>query len=405
MAQTGLLARRRPAEWVIRLGLAVLLAAIGYAGVRHALALTARRNNPAQAHGLAPHDGRITALLAERRFVEGRDASSQAAATRLARRALHQDPTAVEAVATLGLQAQVRGRTKEARRLFAYAQTLSRREIQTQLWAIEDAVARNDIPAALRHYDIALTTSKGAPDILFPVLTGALSEPTVRRSLVPILARRPVWASGFIAHAAGSTSDPLSVAALLQALARARVPLSATAQTGVVNNLILGGRIDEGWRYYASLRPNADRRRSRDADFSANLETPSVLDWIPVNDAGIAVSARDGVADFGVPPTSGGVLLRQIQLLPPGTYRLEGRSRGIEQAPRALPYWVLSCRDGREFGRVVVPNSAIAKGVFHGRLTVPRGCPMQTLALVARPSDEITGVTGQIDHVRLAPTE
>lgn len=403
MALSEALARRSPVEWGIRLVLALVLIAVGYHGIRHSLAQVVKRSDPARAHALAPGDGRLTALLAEKRFVEGRGIASQAAATRLAREALRRDPAAVQAVETLGLQAQMRGRTSEARRLFAYAQRLSRRETQTQLWAIEDAVGRNDLPAALRHYDIALTTSKNAPDLLFPVLTAALAEPAVRRSLVPVLARRPIWAPGFIAHAAGSPANPQAVAALLRSLARARIPVSATAQTGVINNLITGGSVDTGWRYYASLRPGADRRHSRDADFTANLETPSVLDWIPVNDNGITVSARDGAADFGVPPSTGGVLLKQMQLLPPGIYRLEGRSRGIEQAPRALPYWTLSCQDGREAGRVVVPNSTVAQGVFEGRVTVPRDCPVQTLALVARPSDQITGLSGQIDRARLAP--
>src|SRR3546814_17422634 len=65
-------------------------------------------------------------------------------------------------------------------RLLAYSQTLSRRDLRTQLMAIELAVARDDIPSALRHYDIALRTKKNAPDLLFPVLTSALTNPTIR---------------------------------------------------------------------------------------------------------------------------------------------------------------------------------------------------------------------------------
>jgi hypothetical protein len=34
---------------------------------------------------------------------------------------------------------------------------------------------------------------------------------------------------------------------------------------------------------------------------------------------------------------------------------------------------------------------------------VPAGCSVQKLSLVARPSNDMAGVTGQIDFVQLAP--
>src|SRR3546814_9998889 len=73
--------------------------------------------------------------------------------------------------------------------------------------AIELAVARDDIPSALRHYDIALRTKKNAPDLLFPVLTSALTNPTIRTELVKTLGGRPKWSNDFISHAARSDAD------------------------------------------------------------------------------------------------------------------------------------------------------------------------------------------------------
>ncbi|MDT9096849.1 hypothetical protein RSW32_26335, partial [Escherichia coli] len=76
--------------------------------------------------------------------------------------------------------AQLHGDVGAARRLFAYGQRLSRRDNSTQLWAIEDAVARNDIPDVLRHYDVALRTSPNLADILYPVLASASADPAIR---------------------------------------------------------------------------------------------------------------------------------------------------------------------------------------------------------------------------------
>lgn len=96
-------------------------------------------------------------------------------------------------------------------------------------------------------------------------------------------------------------------------------------------------------------------------------------------------------------------MLQQSQLLPPGRYRLTGHSTAIEQVDTALPYWALSCQGGRELGRVEVPNSSVAGGVFSGTFNVPAGCPVQTLVLVARPSDAVSGLSGAFDRVELMP--
>ena len=294
---------------------------------------------------------------------------------------------------------------RRARALFDYAQYLSRRSLQVQLWAIEDAVARGDIPGALRHYDIALRTKRDASALLFPVLTSAIVDPTVRNAVATTLARRPVWGQGFVNFVASNGTDPLASAALFDDLRRRDVAISNGANAIVIAALLDTGRFDAAWSYYAGIRGGADRRKSRDPRFTATLDEPSPLDWLLSDAAGISTSIQrgsdGGIFDFAVGPSIGGVLLRQAQLLLPGNYVLEGRSIGIDQPADTLPYWVVSCRDGRELGRVIMPASASAGGRFAGRFSVPDDCPMQVLSLIARPSSAVAGLVGQIDRVTL----
>ena len=168
-----------------------------------------------------------TATLAATKFAADQSASTRFEVTRLAQRALLQDAMAVQAVTALGLQAQLRGDTAKARLLFDYANTLSRRDLQVQLWTIEDAIARGDIPRTLHEYDVALRTSKAAPDLLFPVLSGAISEGEVRRNLVKTLAKRPQWANDFVSYVANAGVDPKSVISLFVDLHRSRVTVPA----------------------------------------------------------------------------------------------------------------------------------------------------------------------------------
>jgi hypothetical protein len=407
MPRRSFLARRSVSEWVIRGLLALAAVVLGYVSVMQTFAYTIRRQVE-RAHSLSPGDGRITALLAEKLSAPDATVVDRASADRLARLALRQDPTAVLAASTLGLNMQIRGDVQGARRLFGYAERLSRRDLQTQLWAIEEAVARGDIAGAIAHYDIALRTSRNAPDLLFPILASAISDPSIRTALTKKLITRPSWGDQFIAFASARSTDPRSTAQLFLNLRRAGVPPSRDAEAAIIDALIVGGFADDTWAYYASSHTGSDRRRSRDPRFNARFVTPLPLDWMPVNDGGIATSIQQGdhggVFDFAAPASLGGPLLRQFQLLPPGGYRLEGRSRGIDQPRSSSPYWVLICRnDWRELGRIDLPNSAQNNGSFVGRFDVPVGCPVQILVLMARPSDALSGLSGQIEWVQLSP--
>ncbi len=408
MAGRGSLTDRSVKEWCIRLILAGVAAWLGYHSVMHAWAVALPDSQIERAYSLAPNNGRIAARLSE--ILSGPQATPQdrARAVQVAHIALKNDPTAVEAVATLGLDALIRADGEEAKRLFTYSQVLSRRDLRTQLWAIEDAVARGDIPGALKHYDIALRTKATAPDLLFPVLSGAIGDPQVRTRLVDTLKTEPLWGDSFVYYAAANGSDPSSTAAFFEGLLRADYLVPAGASNSLINAILGDEKFKEAWNYYAAVRSGADRRRSRDPDFKATLERPLPFDWTVDNSPGISTVLQPhpdgGFFDFAVSPSVSGRLLHQLQMLPAGEYILEGHSVGIEQSPGSRPYWTLSCRGGRELGRLELPNSSEGAGRFTDRFTVPENCPVQLLELVARSSSEIMGVTGQIDHVLLRPS-
>lgn len=406
------LPRRSSKEWLVRGALAAVAAVGGYFSIAHSLAQVLMEHDPAFAHRLAPWDGRITAAFAASLAGAEADNAARLRSDVLARRALRQDPTAVLAASTLGINAQVRNDTAAAHAMFSYAERLSRRDLQTQLWMIEEAVKREDIASALYHYDIALRTKKQSWDVLFPILKGASAGAEVRAALVKTLAAKPLWTQPFIDHVAMNPTDPRASSVLLLDLSRAGVTVSEHAHARIIDALAGDGFTDEAWRYYAAIHRGADPRKSRDPHFTATTEAPTAFDWVPVNRGAVTASIEragdaggaGGVFVFSVQASAGGPLLTQAQALPPGTYAIAGHSTGIEQSARASLFWTLVCRtDRRELGRVVMPNSVEAGGSFSGRFSVPANCSAQDLVLIARASDAITGLSGQVDHVQLAP--
>lgn len=406
----GRRARRSPREWAGRVALACGIAVLGYHSIAFSVAQVLAPSHPETADAHVAYDGRLVAAHAAA-LTAAADvtAGERAQAETLSRTALRRDPTAVSAAVALGIVTLARGDTADARRLLAYAQRLSRRNVPTQLWSIEDAVGHGNIPGALRWYDIALRTHPDLSEILYPVLVQASRDATIRAALVRTLARKPPWSASYIGFAASQRNDPQNTAALFAGLRARGVAISPAAQTSVVGVLLDAGNVGEAWRYYAAIRPGATYTRVRDPHFVALLDTPSAFDWITLGDNSLAASIQrthdGGVFEFAAPASIGGPVLQQVQLLPAGTYRLSGHGDGIVQEARALPYWTLTCRtDGRELGRVAMPNSAQAGGAFAGTLTVPANCPVQVLTLFVPASDAIGGNSGQIDRVMLAPT-
>ncbi|MDY0968982.1 MULTISPECIES: hypothetical protein [unclassified Sphingomonas] len=397
------LKRRSPNEWAVRFALGASAALLGYYSVTFSVSQLVVKRDPALAHRLAPYDGSVTGAYAAS-FV-GNDATQEdrRQADSVARQALHQNPLSVTALVTLAVNADIRGDKINARRLFTSVQRLSRRNLITQLWMIEDAVGRGSVLQALHQYDVTLRVFPNMNTLLYPVLASAINDPVVRTGLIKILVGKPLWSESFITFIAASGPDPRVTAALFVELRRAGVTVPETAWANAVNALVAAKQFDAAWAYYSDLRSGADRRRSRDPRFAVNADTASQLDWVIANTGGLTTSIQGGIFDFSVPASVGGPLLQQYQLLPPGTYRLVGHSTGIDVAVGERPYWALSCSSGRELGRVEMPNSAVANGVFTGMFTVPADCPMQVLLLNARPLDSVSGLAGQIDRAELVP--
>lgn len=398
------------ASWLDRALRALLVlgaVVLGYLSVTNTLAQVVVKATPTRAFMLAPRDGLVTAALARQLFTESPGGDSSSRVAQLARVALMREPTAVEAMGVLGLQAQLRDDTAFARRIFSYSRKLSRRELRAQIWTIEESVNRGDIQGALHHYDMALRTSVRAQELLYPVLAAALSEPQIRTALREIMAKNPGWGESFIGYVATSGTDPRAGMSFFRDARRAGLRIAADWSAGLVNSLVAQGAYEEAWGYFASFRPQASRTRSRDPDFELTVDVRTPFDWTTSQDGQLSVAIlqgnEGGIVDFFVPSGVNGVLVRQLNLLPPGTYVLEGVGINIDQPERSRPYWSLTCLDGRELGRVPISGTSAGGDPFVGSFVVPSKCTAQTLELVARSSDSAAGLTGQIKRAELRP--
>lgn len=389
----------------VRIGLALTLLISSLFSLSHTIANAIARVAPEKAYAIAPYDGRIAATAAMHLFDAKPSAIKGEPATTLAKLSLRRDPTAVDALIVLALQAQLRGDTKRAREIFAYSLRLSRRELRPRLWAIEEAVGRGDIATALKNYDIALRTSQTAPQILFPTLSSAIAEEEIRSGVLQLLAKEPVWSEDFLRYAALFGSDPQATALLFTEGRYLDIPIKEDLLSTVVNRLAGEVSHERAWAFYTSFRKGVHRYESRDPSFNFSGEVRTFYDWNPIKFTTIHPSEKTGGGgvEFIVPPSTGGPLLQQHLLLPAGSYLLRGRVADIDQPESSRPHWSINCVDGAQVGSFRLPNSPKGATEFSWSVTVPPLCKVQTLTLVARQTGDIAGVTGRIEYVSVRP--
>ena len=331
------------------------------------------------------------------------DAGKISAAEKLAVESLRRDPTIIAAVQSIGLAAQLSGDTDKANRLLSYAQQLSRRNLQTHLWAIEYYVARTDTSKVLEEYDLALRTSLFARNLLFPVLGGAISDPVVARDLIVRLKRQPLWSEAFLSFVAGDTRvTPVAAVNFLRTLRASNMPFASAGLATLVARSLNSLEFQTAWTAYVLKRPGAERLRVRDPEFKALPDDPAPFDWTLSNDGSISayIDEQRGTNQLEVEAGSGsaGIAAQQLQLLPSGEYRLVVDARSISEGARLV--WSLTCQDGAELTKLTM-SSGSAKRYTGSKFTTPTNCPLQTLTLTADAGESPQALHGIIKRVYL----
>lgn len=292
----------------------------------------------------------------------------------------------------------------------ALARQLSRRDLLTNIWLIEDAAAREDVAGALNQYDIALRTSRMAPSILFPVLDRALAD---ERLIVPIgekLSSGQPWVPTFVEYVAkeGKQPRPLAQALLSRPDSLSRLPDSL--KSALLNKLVDSGSLDIAEKFYAGLSGTSAARPAqssiRNASFEPGGKWPP-FDWslIVSPDYGADIAGRDqGLAIFAANEASGTVA-KQLIGLRPGRYELQSDAL-IQAAAGGTALWTISCANQ---GAAPVSTLALAAGGDNSKRSASQfivpgtGCDRQWIRLDVTAGSDAEGLNGTISRAQVVP--
>lgn len=329
-----------------------LLTLVALAGATYAAAFSLRaaeRYNPTWDKPVTfAQDGivRLHAVLAK--VGEGEAAEINATDAAAIRASLIERPLNAQAIAVTGLsKISASGSDQAANPFMALADRVSRRDPVSQVWMIESASAAGDVPAAIRHYNAALSVKPELGAVLFPVLSGALGFGEVRDALkAPIRAGAP-WMPSFIATAAASGDLDGVLALVASAPERMKAPEYKQANAAILYRLVASGRLADAQKLARQVA--TDLPDSALTDFAI---TPATRDdrlgnlaWQLTDNEGISAAVEeDGTVSVELQPlTRGAILAREIPVAGGQQYEFRQTvARTSGPAPSSLR-WQATC--------------------------------------------------------------
>jgi len=377
------------------------------------IAMVFADNAPAVSLRVWPHHAGAKAQMAVNLVGDGRDLQRRAGdIASWARRAIEREPSNVKAIRAFGLASAAQLRQSQASAIFRYSESLSRRDVPTQLWLIEEAVAANDIRRALQHYNRAMLTSLPARTQLNPILAQAAADPAILTPLVRMLEGRPLyWQDTAYAIVASCPATRLCVPAIFS-----RMQLNH--RSGTERNIMLvglsrlvgEGAYQQAWSLYERLPGAQTDGYLRGGGFDRAGGYPP-FDWVLSEDPDLIAHMQDGSSDGAsgqalfVAANGGksGEVARQLLLLPPGAYTLAARVGLVPQdeADRPLIEVVCAGAERSSIVRRIFPSASEQPASLVLNFQVPSGCAAQWLVVSVRGSLSGQSSESWIDQMAL----
>ncbi|MEJ0065383.1 MAG: hypothetical protein WDM85_07995, partial [Caulobacteraceae bacterium] len=317
------------------------------------------------------------AALARQRLI----GSNRDGAARLAGRALQLAPLNASALTTYGVAMDELGRQPQADRAMTVAGRLGWRDVVTQIWLFRRLLLAGDFEAALNHGDALMRRQNEVPKVLLAALTAAARDPRMVDPLARHMAQNPAWRAPFLVFLSYYAQPPATDIArtLLAKLAGGPTPPTDEELAVYLRRLVGDQKFDQAasdWRQFT--HGSGQNAYVYDGDFE---RTPGDIpfDWTFSSGVGWSVDVADApgggrgqalnVQYDGVsPPTP----VRQMLVMPPGTYRLGGRSYNEGEAdPKTLAWTVACATTGQVLANVATPPAKAQWSAFAVELNVP----------------------------------
>lgn len=309
-----------------------------------------------------------------------------------AKNAVRLSPISAPGIRTIGVVRLLSG-ARDGDRFMQIAAELGWRDSITQLWSIEAAQRSGEPVKALQRAEALFRQDTFAAPALAQLLRAPQSQHLIPR-LVLQLAKRPQWRSPLLRAGALLTgADAEAFRRLAGDLSRSAAPVTSAEVGPAIKALVGRGKIREAQQLWAAVHPgNLVNNGGFDTvQLGIGRALPAEWDIPGENAPALAVAfptfdhANRALVVGDTPSLN---IISQKLLLAPGAYRLRFRAH-VDNKTAVSVEWRLSCKDSPQIQRTEMELPATKQ--WHQAqiaIAVPvQDCPMQTLALRRRASD------------------
>ena len=388
--------------WPYRITVIVAATLLGYLSVVVTLANAAAVQSPGLALRLWPGHALAEARAADQVIAANPGAPAIRQAADHATRALRRNPMLPSAARTVAMRALLARNERRGAALFEYAAAMSKRDIPTQFWLLERRVQANDVRGALVHFGIALRVSTATRDILFPVLTSALSEPHLVRPIAELVRGGTEWTSPFLYHVAERSADPRHAAALYLALGSLGSTPAREHLEPLIGRLTTARQYEAAVRLYRLIDPRwrlGDANAQLDGTFSRPDAPP--FGWtLNGGNAWLGAAPDNSNRVLYLSGDAGGEewMARRLLLLPAGRYAIDGRY-GVSGRPQGAIEIAVTCLNLQESSTSASIPLTAESGRFRHSIEVPGGCSAQWFSIALGDDRSTDGATVWIDDL------
>jgi hypothetical protein len=387
--------------------------ALGWFSFAGAMTNATHRRNPDTALRFTGDDAVALAALADRRIADqGAAATVDAETLKLARESLKRQALNPVALRLIGIGASVKGGFAAGRPAMSAANRLSRRDLPTQFWLIEEAVSRGDVAGALGHYDHALRTKPGSQQLLFPVLTSAVEDPALWPAFGRYVREPAPWLGDFARFSIRNSAKPRAIAEFLRRSGGLpHEEVYAALEAELLKRLAEADAFADAGRYYRSL-DGANPAILTEAGFTgATTEARfAPLTWELFASPGISSAfLRDETGEAirlhaTMEGSTTGAVARKIIYAQPGRYRFRAIQRTAAAGEGATAQWELRCGGSR--GANIIWSKSVALladgSTVDEVIAIPAGCGAITLRLLAAAGTSPGGIEAIFGPASLA---
>lgn len=310
-----------------------------------------------------------------------------------ARRALYARPVDDRALFLLGLIATRKGDSQRTDVLMTNAGARTWRNPGAQFWLFGRKIQQHEYAQALTHADAALRVDPEVQKLIYPTLAAFIKAAPAFPVLVDFLATVPPWRTAFLGDLSSTLSDQAQLDKLYASLGKSSHPPTKDELRPYLARLIQGKHFQDAYRIWfdsLSASERVNQSRPYNADFALPADSlPFNWTLVPVPGADIQVVALSESKDRALRIQFSGARVqfanvRQMLVLPPGSYRLTGSVKSDELHTSRGLWWHIFCAASPNInlGHTQPISGTVSWRTFTASFEVPAsGCEAQWLQL------------------------